>query len=158
MVLRYELKTQFLPLVSDAEYDDLREMLKQAREKAEQHHVYLDCEKGENKAEVKKKLLYVSEKENLPLKVQSLRGKNSLRLTFTSPANKRATRTRMSAEEGKSQILVALKKAKQPLSRKDVLETTDVNAASWNLRIKELVEAGLVKRTGSKRETKYTIK
>jgi hypothetical protein len=73
MGLRFELKKEFQSPVSDAEYQDLKKLLHEAGKKAAQHHIFWDIEEGETKAEVKKKLLYVAEKERIPVNIQSLR-------------------------------------------------------------------------------------
>jgi len=156
MTIRFELKEKFKPPVSDSEYRHFREILKEARKKSEKHHIFWDCEKGEKKSEVRKKILYVAEKENLPLKVQSQRGKSSLRLNFSTNDTKGMAR-RIPPEEARAQILKALERAKSPLSRHEILLKTDVSAASWNLRVLELLGKKKIRKVGSGRGTRYVL-
>jgi hypothetical protein len=146
--LRFELKKS-KPPVSDTEYKDLKRLLHQAREKAAQHHVYWDCDKDESRSEVRKKLLYVAAHENIPLTIQSLRKRSALRLTF------KVKQKRLGADQAREQILDALRRSDVPLSRKEVLELTEVTPTSWSLSIKKLLMEGLVKRVGTKPQTKY---
>jgi hypothetical protein len=154
--LRFELKKEFQPPVSDAEYRNLKKLLQDARRKAVQHHVFWDIEEGETKAEVKKKLLYVAEKEQIPLNVQSLRKQNCLRLAFPADSQKRATK-RLTADEARRQILEVLKKSTTPLSRREILNLTSVNPSSWNLRALELLGKGKIRKVGSGRSTRYVL-
>jgi hypothetical protein len=154
--LRFELKKEFQSPISDAEYQDLKKLLREAEKKAVKHHVFWDMDEGENKADVKKKLLYVAEKEQIPINIQSLRKQNTLRLTF--PTAKKATTTkRISAGEARKQILKALKQSTTPLSRREILNMTNVNPSSWNLRALELLGKGKIRKIGTGRNTRYVL-
>jgi len=156
MALRFELKEKFKPPVSDSEYNYFKKILKEAQNRSDKHHIFWDCEKGEKKNEVRKKILYVAEKENLSLKVRSQRGKNSLRLNFSANDTKRVVR-RIPPEEARRQILETLARADSPLSRHEILLKTDVSAASWNLRVLELLGKKKIRKFGSGRGTRYKL-
>jgi hypothetical protein len=157
MGLRFELKKEFRAPVSDSEYRDLKQLLQKASKKAVRHHVFWDIEEGEKKAEVKKKLLYVAEREKIPVNIQSVRKENSLRLAF--PAANRASKSkRLSAEKARNEILEVLKRSPRPLSRREILNSTGVNPSSWNLRVLELLGKGKVRKVGTGRNTKYKAK
>jgi hypothetical protein len=147
--LRFELKKKSKPPVSDVEYKDLKRLLHQAQKKAAKHHVFWDCDEDENKSDVKKKLQYVARQERIPLTIQSLSKRNALRLTFS------VGQKPLGADQAREQVLDALRKSDVPLSRKEVLELTEVTPTSWSLSIKKLLEEGLVRRVGTKPQTKY---
>jgi hypothetical protein len=156
MTLRFELKEKFKSPVSDPEYKELSNILKLAKEKSKKHHVFWDLDRNESRRKTKRKLQYVAEKEGLRLKVVSLRNQDSLRLTFPEDTGKPPSkRKRLSAEEAREQILAALAKAKTPLSRQEILEITEVNASSWNLRVLELLGKRKIQKVGSGRATRY---
>jgi hypothetical protein len=156
MGLRFELKKEFQPPVSDDEYQDLKRLLQKASKKAAQHHVFWDIEEGETKAVVRKKLLYVAEQEQISVNIQSLRKQNSLRLKFPAATKAKATK-RLSADEARRQILNVLEKSVTPLSRREILSLTGVNPSSWNLRALELLGKGKIQKVGSGRNTKYIL-
>jgi hypothetical protein len=153
MGFRFELKAEFKPLVSPEEHKEIAAQLKEAQEKADKHNVFYDVERNQDKASVRKKLLYVAEREDLPLRIRSERKINSLRLTFdTAPQTKR-----MTAPKARSLILKTLRAAKKPLSRQDIIKQTGITGSSWNLRIKELTEEGMIKRIGRRKQTQYRL-
>lgn len=153
--LRTEPKVK--PLLSEKEYNTYHGIIKNAQAAAEEHHVFYDLENGENAAKARKALLYVAEQENIPVKIRRARNApNSL--SFSFKAGPRTGNQRMSKSEAQKLILDTLAKAERPMQKATILSQTGISPSTWNIRIKELMEMGKVKRHGERRETKYSLK
>jgi DNA-binding transcriptional ArsR family regulator len=151
--LRTEPKVK--PFLDDQEYREYLELLRDAKQASNDNFVYYDLESGEKPRKVRKALLHVAEKEGISLRIRRERGTNSLGLSFRE---KGKSSTRMSAEESRQRILKALGDAKEPQQKSQIISATGISPSTWNIRIKELMEAGKVKRMGDRRDTKYLLK
>ena len=151
--LRFEPKIK--PPVSDEEYKQYKEILSQGQENSKENNVFMDLEESDNPAYIRRAVLYVAEKEGISVKATHRRKDNSFMLAFSATGT---SGVRKSAEEARDLILGTLKEAGDYLKRSDILKKTGITAASWNVRIRELVKAGLVRRQGKGRETSYTVK
>ena len=140
--------------ITEAEYGQYKDLLRTAKANAEDHHVFVDLEEGENSSYVRKAINYVAEKEGVSLRVTLRRLQNTFSLSFgksdTSPS-------RRSASEARGLIVEALKKAGTQLQRSEILRRTGLSAGTWNIRIRELLRAGLVKKDGKGRDTSYRV-
>lgn len=151
--LRKELKKK--EFLSGPEYHEILSVLQQAQKAAADHHVYWDLEEGEKIRQVKKSFLYVAEKENIDIKIRQVRGTHSLALQFKKAKN--GPHVRMSAAESRRRILKCLENDSRPLKKNRIITQTGISASTWNIRIKELLNAGLVNRHGDRRDTTYTL-
>jgi len=148
--LRFEPKVK--PLVSEKEYQGYKESLLQAQAASLKNFVYWDLDSDENPNKMKKIFLHVAEKEGIPLKIRADRAKNSLRLIFGASAKASG---RMPAKDSKKRILDVLSTAGGPLKKSEIVEKAGISTSTWNLRIKDLLASGRVKRVGTGRETRY---
>lgn len=129
-------------------------ILKNAEKGARDSHIFYDLDKEENGAQVRKDFLYVAQKEGIPLSIKKLRKSNSLELIF-KPGEKKSGR--MSAEVYKKRVLDVLAESKVPMKKGAIIEKGELNGATWNVRITELVENGDVNRKGSRRQAVYSL-
>jgi len=151
--LRFEPKEK--PPVSNDEYIQYKELLNDAQENSGENNVFIDLEESDNPTYIRKAILFVAEKEGIKVKATHRRKENAFVLSF---GETRPSGVRKSAEEARDLILGTLKDAGDYLKRSDILKKTGITAASWNVRIRELVGAGLVRRQGKGRDTSYTVK
>ncbi|CAM2067171.1 Winged helix-turn-helix transcriptional regulator [Sulfidibacter corallicola] len=151
--LRTEPKVK--PLVTDAEYKHYLSILQEAQSCAKEHHVYWDLEDGENPSKIRKGFMYVAEKEDLPVVVRRERGTRSLSFSFKE--GEKVVSNRMSAKESRGRIVSALEDAGRPLQKSDIISATSISPSTWNIRIKELIDEGVVSREGDRRDTKYSL-
>lgn len=151
--LRKEPKTK--PFLNDAEYEHYSGILNEAKNAAVDNHVYYDLESGEKPSRVRKAFMFVAEKENVAVNIR--RERNSGSLVFNFSGSSKNTTSRMSAEESRKRIINALSNAKKPLQKAEVISTTGISPSTWNIRIKELIADGKVRRTGDRRDTKYSL-
>lgn len=151
--LRKEPKTK--PFLNESEFQRYSALLNEAKNAATDNHVYYDLEKDEKPSKVRKAFLFVAEKESLPVTIRRERNSGSLVFNFSGGA--KSTTTRMSAEESRRRIIQALTTAKKPLQKAEVISSTGISPSTWNIRIKELIRDGKVKRTGDRRDTKYSL-
>ncbi|CAM2007254.1 hypothetical protein [Acanthopleuribacter pedis] len=155
--LRLEPKVK--PLVTGEEYENLLSTLRDAQADAGDNYIYFDLEENEKAKDVKKAFLFVAEKEGISVVIRQQRGVNSLVFSFKDDQGAGGTSGgsgRMSAEEARDRILSALKNAKGSLQKSEILKDTGVSSSTWNIRIKELIDSGEVKRDGERRDTRYT--
>jgi len=150
--LRKEPKTK--PFLNESEYQHYSAILNEAKNAATDNHVYYDLEKDEKPSKVRKAFLFVAEKESVPVTIRRERNSGSLVFNFSGSAK---TTTRMSAEESRRRIIQALSTAKKPLQKAEVISSTGISPSTWNIRIKELIRDGKVRRTGDRRDTKYSL-
>ena len=136
-----------------AKHQHYLSVLKEAQDMAVDSHLFYDLEPNEKPANVKKDLLEVAEKAGIALAIRILRTEKSLRLTFGGQVQTR--RPRLSADETRAMILAFLRKAQEPVKRKDIIGATGISLSSWNLQIRELLRENLVSRSGTKSETTY---
>jgi len=129
-------------------------ILKDAEQGAKDHHIFYDLDKDENGVQVRKDFLYVAQKEGLTLSIKKLRKSNSLELIF-KPAETKSGR--MPADVYKKRVLEVLTAADGPLKKGEIIERGELNAATWNVRITELVDNGRVNRKGSRRQAVYSL-
>ena len=140
--------------LTQEEYNQLVTVLKEAQKVSSDHHVYWDMEKNEKPSNVKKAFNYVARKEGLDVVIRQVRGSRSLAFQFKK--NRASNPARMSASESRSRILKCLNGAGRPLKKNQIIKETGVSASTWNIRIKELLNEGLVQRQGDRRDTTYT--
>ncbi len=132
-----------------------KELLGEAQKNSGENNVFMDLEESDNPAYIRKAVLYVAGKEGINVKATHRRKENAFVLSFGESGR---SGVRKSAEEARDLILGTLKDAGDYLKRSDILKKTGITAASWNVRIRELVKAGLVRRQGRGRDTSYTVK
>jgi predicted transcriptional regulator len=160
--LRIEPKVK--PPVTKEEYEYYKGVLNEALSAADSNYVFYDLEKNDDARKVRKALKYVAQEEGADLIIRADREKNSLALKFQQSRRSRtaegsaASSGRISAEESRSRIVSALASTKESLKKSAIISATGVSPSSWNLRIKELLDEGTVRRHGSGRETTYSLK
>ncbi|MFZ0426977.1 MAG: hypothetical protein WAO20_02585 [Acidobacteriota bacterium] len=160
--LRIEPKVK--PPVSKEEYQYYKGVLNEAMGAADSNFVFYDLEKNEDPRKVRKAFQYVAAQEGTDVIIRANRDRNSLALKFRQAKASRsvegsaASSGRISAEESRNRIVSALASAKGPLKKSAIIGATSVSPSSWNLRIKELLDEGTVRRHGSGRETTYSLK
>ena len=141
--------------IDQRQYDDILSSLLDARRAAEENEVYWDLDEVENPGKIRKEFMYVAEQEGLALSVRRVRNSRSLALKFE--AGEDSDRGRMPAEESKKRILTALVTAERPLRKSEIVKYTRISPSTWNIRIKELLQEGSVKKKGVRRDTVYSI-
>jgi len=142
-------------MLSDEEYHSYRQILEKARNASKDHHIYWDLEDGENVNRIRRAFLHIAESEGLEVFVRRERGSRTLSIRFRD--NARPTPTRMSADECQKRIMNALRKAKRPLQKGEIIRATGISPSTWNIRIRELMKEGKVIREGDRRDTKYHL-
>lgn len=149
--LRIESKTKGL---DPKRYQELLTMLRTAQAQADSARIFYDLDPNEDGNATRKDLMHVAQSEGINVKVHRFRGKRVLQLKFlASPgANKR-----ISAEEARQRILSVLQEADEPLRKGDILKRSKINPGTWNVRIAELTSKGMVKRSGVRRDTVYSL-
>ena len=150
MGLRIEPKAK---LFDPKRYDGILDILREAQLLSHDSHVFYDPDKGEELAKTRKDFLYVAGKEGLSLSVRRGRGQQSLQLIF----GESATRKRISAEEARERVLTVLGRSAGTMKKADILSAARISEATWNLRIRELIDNNKVKRIGNRRDTVYTL-
>lgn len=156
--LRFEPKVK--PLVEGRDYDAYLTTLREAQADSGDNHIYFDLEASEKPKEVKKAFMYVAEKEGISVNITRRRGANTLVFSFKDESGAGPVSVgsgRMSADEARDRIMSALRGAGESLQKSEILKATGVSASTWNIRIKELIEKGKVKRDGERRDTRYTL-
>lgn len=151
--LRTEPKAK--SFLSDNEYTSYLDVLSEARTAAGEHHVFWDLEDGENAGKIRRAFMHIAEKEGIPVNIRRARGSRSLHFNFKDSADR--VGSRMSAGECQKRIVGALTKANHPMQKSEIIDITGISPSTWNIRIKELVRAGLVVRSGDRRDTKYRL-
>ena len=151
-------KLRFVPkkkaAVSEEKYKEYAEILNEARKASEEHEVFWDLALDERGSQVRKDFIYVAKREGIPVVVRQLRKTKSLAFKFKVDGKER---TRISAEESKRRILTSLVTANKPLRKSEIVKFAGISPSTWNLRIKELLEEGSVKREGDRRDSTYSI-
>ena len=150
--LRLEAKAKAM---DPKRYKDTLRILVEARQAARDSKVYWDLDSSEKAGDIRKEFLYVARKEGLPIKIRQLRKKHSLAMEFPQPKDERV---RMTKDEYKRRIIRALEQAARPLKKSEVIESAEVPASTWNLRIQELLKSGEIKKKGTRSETIYSLK
>ena len=153
-MLRKEPKVK--PFLSEEEYKEYFGILKEAQGAATDHHVYWDLENSENANKTRKAFLHIAEKEGISVTIRRRRGERTLELSFKESG--KATPTRMSAAECRNRIMSVLSNAKKPLQKSEIISVAGISPSTWNIRIKELMKSGKVRRQGDRRDTKYSLK
>ncbi len=151
--LRKEPKAK--PFLSEKEYHEYRDILKEARTAASENHVYWDLDRSENANRIRKAFLYIAEKESIPVKIRRVRGRQSL--VFSFKETEKSGSTRMSAVESRKRIVNALAASGKPLQKSEIIHVAGISPSTWNIRIKELMGEGKVIRQGDRRDTKYSL-
>lgn len=144
-----------IPLLTEEEYQTYYNNLKKARSASSNSNVYWDFDKEENGNFIRKAFMHVAEKEGIPVLIRRERGSTTLAFTFKDEDQSRPTR--MSAQECQERILEALSASKNPMQKGEIIHVTGISASTWNIRIKELMKEGKVKREGNRRDTKYSL-
>jgi len=150
--IRYETKLK--PLLNEEEYAQYLNILDEARNAAEDNHVFWDLEEGENVIQARKNFLHIASKEGITVSIRRERGSKSLAFRFKQ---ERAASTRMTADECQQRIMAALTQAERPLQKAEIIHSTGISPSTWNIRIKELMKDGKVVRKGVRRDTKYCL-
>ena len=140
--------------ITETEYGQYKDLLQKAKTNAGDHHVFVDLEKGENSTYVRKAINFVAGKEGISLRLTLRRGQNTFSLRFGKSDR---SPVRRSARAARDLIIDALKKAGTQLQRSEILKHTGLSAGTWNIRIRELLRDGLVKKEGKGRDTSYTV-
>lgn len=156
---RLRIESREKPLLTDAEYENYYRIINEARNAAENNHIFWDLDPGEKAAAVRRAFLFVAENENIALTVRKVRGSASLFLSFGEKArgSRKRVSGRMSAETCRELILETLSNHNGPLQKGDILKATGISASSWNLRIRELLASGEVVKEGDRRDTRYEL-
>lgn len=154
--LRLEPKTK--PPVSEKQYEYYAGVLRDAQDAYVGNNVFYDLDEGESPRKVRKAMLYVGEKEGLDVKVRSARGAKSLVLKFESIKAAPVAGGRTTASDARKRIINVLSASQVPLQKSVVVDRAGISTATWNLRIKELMEDGTVRKVGLGRQTAYTLK
>ena len=150
--LRFESKTKAM----DPElYNELRAILREAQRASNRSRAYWDLDEGEVPLKVRKDFLHVAGKENIPLKIRRSRGSSTLELRFMGQQN--TAPKKVSAEEIRQRVLDVLTASGSPLKKGEIVGPADISPFSWNLRIKELLDAGKVIAQGEKRGRLYSL-
>ena len=151
--LRTEPK--YKSFLSQEEYENYVAVIKEAKQAAENSHVFWDMDSNEKPSHVKKAFNYVARKMGTEVTIRQVRGSRSLAFQFKKG---RATGgTRMTANESRGRIIKCLKTAGKPLKKNVIIKDTGVSPSTWNIRIKELIKEGTVERHGDRRDTTYTL-
>ena len=141
--------------LSDDEYRNYAHVLREAQKAASGNNVYFDMDDSESPNKVRKALLHIAEKEGIPVAIRRERGTKSLALSFKESG--RGTNSRMSAGECRKRIINALASSRKALQKSEIIGITGISPSTWNIRIKELMDDGRVKRHGDRRDTKYSL-
>ncbi len=150
--LRLEPKRK--PLVTREQYENYASILREAQGAARENEIFWDLEEGEKASRVRKEFLYVAKSEGIQVIIRQLRKTNSLAFKFTGEVKER---TRISAKESKKRILTSLVAANKPLRKSEIIKYAGISPSTWNLRIRELLQEGSVKREGDRRDSVYSI-
>ena len=153
--LRIEPKVK--PLLKEEEYEFYKSALQEARRKAPGNRVFWDMDPGENAGKVKKAFLYVAEKEGIDLSVRARRKDNSLILGFNGGRPSRKRGKRISAEECTRRIIRVLEKSDHPLNKSQIVSAAGISSSTWNIRVKEMLENGVIAKLGKGRQTTYYL-
>ena len=140
--LRSEPKRKLL--IEQEQYDKLLGVLHQAQGISEDNNVFWDLDEDEDPVKTRKEFVYVAKKADVPVIVRRIRNTKSLTFLFLESGPKR--KKRMSVEECKRRILTALSSAGEAMSKSEIVSTSDISASTWNIRIRELLTEGKVKR------------
>jgi len=152
---RLRLEPRDKILLTEDEYKHYCRMLREAHGAAHGHYVYWDLENDEDPGLVRRRLLHVAHHEGISVGIRKARGNHSLTLSFKSPP--KTMNPRISASECKKRIIGALTGAEKPLQKSEIIRFTGISPSTWNLRIRELVASGEVRRTGDRRDTRYSL-
>ena len=150
--LRTEPK--YVSFLSPQEYDFFVSVLQEAQKESENNHVFWDMDEEEKPAHAKKAFTYVARKVGIDVTIRQVRGTKSLAFQFKK--GKRPSGRRISAAECSTRILQCLEAAGEPVKKIRILKETGISPSTWNMRIKDLIERGLVKRHGQRRDTTYS--
>ena len=140
--------------IDTEQYEEYLATLREAQNAADEHYVYWDLDDKEKAAQVKKAFNFVAKKEGIEVMVRQMRGSRTLAFQFKK--NKGGGSSRMSADESRRRILKCLRSSDTPLKKNQIIKDTGISPSTWNIRIKELLENGEVKRKGDRRDTTYT--
>ena len=142
--------------LTQEEYDHLLSVLKDAQTASQDNHVFWDLDEGEKTAHFKKSFAFVARKADMEVTIRQVRGARSLSFHFKK-GKAVGGNARMSAEECRARISKCLQTAGHPLKKNQIIKDTGISSSTWNIRIKELLKAGIVKRHGDRRDTTYTL-
>ena len=151
---KLRLESKHKPLVDGQRYKNLAAVLKEAQSAAKDNQVYWDLDKGEKPRKVRDEFLFVAAEEGISVNIRQIRKSNSLIFKFEGNIK---DKNRMSAEESRNRIIASLEKANRPLRKAEIVELSGISPSTWNLRIKELLRQGKVKREGERRESVYAL-
>ena len=139
-------------------FQELKSLLREGQAAGTTSKVFYDLSPDENKTTLKRNLQHVAEQEGMPVKIRSLRGEETLEFKFEQPkGSERPQQSRVGASDYREKVLGVLREADRPLKKGEILEQADLSGSTWNLRIKELLKAGLVVRTGERRDAVYSL-
>ena len=153
---KLRIEPKFKPPVDVDEYKEIFQVLREALKSADDQAVYWDLDEDEDAAQVKKQFQYVAEKEGIPVTIRRLKNQRTFSLVFAQSQPEQEGE-RISAEDARKRILTALVTAGKPIGKSDILKHTSISRGTWNLRIRELVEEGIVKKQGNRGDTVYSL-
>lgn len=64
---------------------------------------------------------------------------------------------RLSPEAYRTRIVSVLEDSGRPMQKSEIIERGGLKEATWNLRVKELVDRGIVLRQGERRHAVYML-
>jgi hypothetical protein len=117
------------------------------------HHIEWIADPGENLKHAKSMFEKVAKRKGLVLHLKRLRGRRGFRMVIHEPED--LAPLDVSAYHNK--IMEVLNRAAEPLSRSRIVEEGNLDDVHWNIRIKELVNAGKVIKSGNRRSTVYYL-
>jgi len=151
--LRAEPKAK--PFLSEEEYNEYYDILRDAQKAANENHVYWDLDNAENANHIRKAFMMIANQEGIPVTIRRERGSQSLSFSFKE--NGKAAPMRMSAADSQKRILDILSAESRPLQKSEIITATGISPSTWNIRIKELLVDGKVVRQGDRRDTRYCL-
>jgi len=137
-----------------AKYRSILEILREARQAANDNKVYWDLDSDEQASQTRKDFLYVAGKEGININIRQLRKSKSL--IFEFPAST-VERSRMSGDVYKKKVLETLNAADGPMKKSDVIKQAGLSSTTWHFRIRELLADGEVIREGTRGEAIYSL-
>ena len=136
-------------------YRRLWNTLREARSACVDNRVFYDLDSDEKAARIRKDLMMVADKEGLDVQIRSIRNQHSLELKFGSAPAPKAPR--ISSDDYRERVVAVLREAGGSMKKGDILGKADLSGSTWNIRIKELLNDGIIKRTGERRDAAYSL-
>ena len=156
-MVRLIFESKFKPPVTDEEYKVHAALLKEAEKGSGKNIVVKIDLEGEDSKKFRKGLLYVAEQEGIGILLSYKRSEGLYTLRFRGASAPASRTARISAEESRAKILGVLKASGRSMTKSEILEEAGISGSVWNLRIKELIKSGDVKKKGALRNTKYSV-